>query len=417
MCHANIQANVISDFGYGSNWYLDSDKSVFSSIGNNFAEVYYNPVPWQAANTIAGQVIVPNTTVPAGLTSAVGLGSTSISLEAFMTASNMTDIAANDAGTNWFTYFGIASSPSLLSPTAFVTPPTGTAAVVSEDSVYIGAPTAAQISGLMPTGTVGAVSSSGTVTAVTGLTVATGSSGPYVTNSGTVQCAGLDVVVNGTLLLNNLSVNAGSGGCRFYAAGAVFIEGPITYVNSGTVDLTENLQITSAEAVIMGVGLTGTSYTAGTPGKENSPEPGNNPLHTRLLDDARNPEIRPATSSSSYTTWATGVYNEAVNIGATLIQDASNLAGAAATGVSSSGQTRVSIDFSHLLLNAPVIHSRYLGTVNGVIIAEIGVFSLGQFMFNYDPVFSSDKVQILPLLKQDILCATSDPTTCNPINP
>ena len=55
-----------------------------------------------------------------------------------------------------------------------------------------------------------------------------------------------------------------------------------------------------------------------------------------------------------------------------------------ATGKSAAGQTRTSINYTHLLLNAPDIQSRYMGQMNGVIISEIAIFSLGEI----DPRFA-----------------------------
>jgi hypothetical protein len=108
--------------------------------------------------------------------------------------------------------------------------------------------------------------------------------------------------------------------------------------------------------------------------------------------------------------------NEANNIGAALLQDASNTTGAALTGHSAAGQSRVAINFEHLLLNAPVIHSRYLGAFQGVIVAEVAIFSLGEFVFNYDDVFADPSVPILPSLPIDVLCA-GDPAACVVIAP
>jgi hypothetical protein len=53
--------------------------------------------------------------------------------------------------------------------------------------------------------------------------------------------------------------------------------------------------------------------------------------------------------------------------------------------------------FKRILLNAPQIHSRYLGDFDGVIIAEMALMSLGQFHYKFDPVFSS--APVLPMLQ------------------
>jgi hypothetical protein len=82
--------------------------------------------------------------------------------------------------------------------------------------------------------------------------------------------------------------------------------------------------------------------------------------------------------------------------------------------VSDAGQTRVAINYEHLLLNAPAVHSRYLGTFTGVIISEIAEMSLGQFVFSYDTVFSNANVSVLPALPVDVLCFGN--STCKPAN-
>jgi hypothetical protein len=349
-------------------------------------------------------------------------------LMAFLENSSIVNYAEGDSGAmeNWYSYFNWGNPPNTLALVAKVVPGTDPTTgqeypkVVEEPTVYIGAPTSAEILSIAPNAGATApwvqvAGAAGTAVAtISGLGAVSGSSSQYITNTGTVQCSGKDVVVNGTLLLNHLNIVAESGGCRLYVTGAVFVEGPITYVSSGaTADPTQNVQISSAEAIVLGVGLSGSSYQSGDPGELDEPESGANPLHIRLIDDARGPEFRSAASPSAYSTWASGVYAEATNIGSTLLVDASDLNGAPATAMSDAGQQRVSINYEHLLLNAPSIHSRYLGTTSGVIIAEVAEFSLGQFSFAYDSVFSNSQVPILPALPNDVLCAVASGGSCN----
>ena len=159
----------------------------------------------------------------------------------------------------------------------------------------------------------------------------------------------------------------------------------------------------------MGIGLYNPSQKSGT---------GPNPLHHRLIDDNRNAIFRAAPSAAAYQTWAKAVYEEGVNIGPGALFDASDTTfyPGYPTALSEDGETRVSIPFSRLLLNAPVIHNRYLGQVSGVFVAEILVSSLGKFDYVYDSVFNSAGVSILPLLKSDILCVADASTSCNPIS-
>ena len=50
------------------------------------------------------------------------------------------------------------------------------------------------------------------------------------------------------------------------------------------------------------------------------------------------------------------------------------------------------------------MNSRYIGTFQGAVVAEIAIFRLGQFVFKFDPVFQT--VPILPALTKDILSLT-----------
>jgi hypothetical protein len=66
------------------------------------------------------------------------------------------------------------------------------------------------------------------------------------------------------------------------------------------------------------------------------------------------------------------------------------------------------VGYERLLLNAPLIHSRYAGGIKGSVISEFALMPLGlshnqsRFRFEFDPVFS--QVDILPMLRdQDFL--------------
>ena len=57
------------------------------------------------------------------------------------------------------------------------------------------------------------------------------------------------------------------------------------------------------------------------------------------------------------------------------------------------------LGFSKILLNAPIIHSRYKGKFKGLVIAEFVLFWQGETDFEFDPVFR--EVPVLPMLKED----------------
>ena len=233
-----------------------------------------------------------------------------------------------------------------------------------------------------------------TNTDLSGLEVASGpNAGHYVTNTTgkTLVCSGADVVIKGPLFLKNVKVNADNGGCRFYVAGSVFIQGPITYVGSSK---TSNLQISSSRIISMGVGY---GYPTATIA-ETGCSPTCNALSYRLLQDNRGAEI----SGASYGLRAAQVLADAARIG--WIQDAQDLTGGNLdTAKSSSGATRAAINYARILFNAPIIYSRYLGKLKGTMISDIALFSLGKFNFEYDPVFEDPTVPALPLLPKSPL--------------
>jgi hypothetical protein len=61
---------------------------------------------------------------------------------------------------------------------------------------------------------------------------------------------------------------------------------------------------------------------------------------------------------------------------------------------------RKSIDFQHMLLNAPKVYSRYYGTFHGVVIADDALFAVSHFRFQSDPVMN--QAPLLPLVKDRI---------------
>lgn len=405
-CHANIQANVISDFGNGNPYFMTQD--------------YYQAEALQGLSEISGNLVVPATTVAPSISgnshySSIGVTS-STSLLQFLENSEIPE--ANPAYD--FSYWGL-TPPATLAPNAKVQDKTE-----EGPYVYIGAPTAEEIRDLAPNPSEAApwvqvvsATSSSTLSEL-GLVAM---SGYYMNDptSASVNCAGMDVVIDGTLLLNSATVNAGKGGCRLYVTGSVFIQGPIDYLNDGS-DPTQNLQITSAESVLMGIGNDGTSYEGGKNNRMNSYGTSNaqpilnssgqsyTSLQVRVLakGDGRPPVMR-----GDFTAWSTAVYAEGLNMGG-MLHDAS-VGANSSSPKSASGQPRLSYTYKNLLLNAPVVQSRYLGLMQGVIVSEVAQFSLGEFSFAYDPVFTRPDVSILPALKNyDILCVGASNIPCSP---
>ncbi len=147
-------------------------------------------------------------------------------------------------------------------------------------------------------------------------------------------------------------------------SGSVFIEDAITYGPGPD----QNLQITSANGIFLG-------FNVAT-------------LDNRIIQDARGAKV---SGPRSYESRADQAVAEANAIGS--LRDAK---------VNNGGSFKI-VPYSGLLLNAPMIHSRYLGTFKGTIIAELALFNLGNFHFEFDPVIN--KVNAFPLLKKPILIA------------
>ena len=143
-CHANIQANVVTDFGYGNTWFMNQNGSQ-TDYGSN----HYLPTTWQSIAKIQGQVIVPSATAPdASVNAALASGATAppspVSLTDYLTMSQVKDFSST-----WtYSYWG-RTAPANLALTTYVSAPAGKSAVTSQNFVYIGAPTANEILGLV----------------------------------------------------------------------------------------------------------------------------------------------------------------------------------------------------------------------------------------------------------------------------
>jgi hypothetical protein len=410
MCHANIQANVITDFGNGEPWFMAAGpvgSSGDGPFGVNFTsdQGWYNNLAdtWQTA-TIQGSVDVPNVAVPSNVISNLGVNSAGATVT-FPDPNGAPVSLVNFMNTPYTIHdtFGFDVGSEAQSAMSYgVTPASGASPVVGYNTVRITSYEDSDILALLPTPISNVGFSLVNVPGVTGASlnglkvVGNSTTGQYVTNTPgqTLTCTGADVVVQGPLLLSNASIDADNGGCRFYVAGSVFIEGPINYVGQSN---SQNLQITSSRVISMGVG---SGYPAAAPANPvvGSPSlaagscyPSCNALQYRLLDDTRGAQI----SGTSFSSRATQILADAATVG--WIQDAQDLTGVNyATGKSYNGYTRASISYSHVLFNAPIIYSRYLGETVGTMISDIALFSLGEFKFEYDNVF--ENVPIFPLL-------------------
>ena len=346
VCHADIRSNVVTDFGYGNSWYMGGTAD-FEGQGwyNNYVDT------WQTATKISGTVYVPDAPVTKAAMKVIGdENATPIKVVDYMqTAYKMTrnwDGRTND------------TAPMVEKIEA----PAGGQKVAAMSQIVIRAPSEAELLALAPDLTeVGFKRIGGKAAA--DFEIVDGGTAKYVMNkqAGVLDCENSDVGIRGSLFLRGLQVNAAKG-CRLYVTGSVFIEDAITYVGAGE---KQNLQITSARGIFMGMSF----------GR----------IEARIKTDARGLQIG---GPVPYDTLVENVLKDARNVGS--LKDAQD-----------NYNPRKTIDFSSILLNAPIIHSRYLGNVKGTIIAEAAIFAIGAFHFQFDPIFT--EVTVLPKLTSEIL--------------
>jgi hypothetical protein len=211
--------------------------------------------------------------------------------------------------------------------------------------------------------------------------------GYFYNGDGILNCDG-DLFVDRTLFLKNLTLHS-KNGCRIYSTHPVFVQGGIT-MRDPTLKRggSFNLQIVSSRAILMGIGRT---HCETQPSQWYFYSKMDNPLMHRLvtywgLPSFLTRNVNPAYAGKVVQTAANPqlegqwVYNQANAIND--LQDAS-----------CTGRT---VHFERLLLNAPLIHSRYAGNFKGVVIGEVSIFSLGKFKFEFDPIFKT--VPVLPYL-------------------
>jgi hypothetical protein len=193
----------------------------------------------------------------------------------------------------------------------------------------------------------------------------------YYTNNQEILCDG-DLFVRGTLFLNRATV-ATKNGCRIYATGPIYVQNSIAYKNLGGPADHTNLQLVSAQAILLGVGDKSCDATSTE-----------SPLSRRLVSGYAVSTYM--TRSSSGKSIPPQEFDKDIYAQGKLI-----------AGLEDAGCHDDNIGFTRLLLNAPQIHSRYKGAFKGVVIAEFALFRLGKTSFEFDPVFKA--VPVLPRLK------------------
>lgn len=436
MCHAKIKGDFITDFGYGNQFFMGADQVINhpnqASYYSPFASKHFiwHDYAWQTSS-IMGDVYIPNVTVN----------------DPRLIAAYRSPLAGNPPAPNPLPLIDFVNNPFEYLPNGTLTRLIGRSSspdinepglrgnFVARRSVWIDAPSEEEILSLKEApgaqklfaelGVV--VYKRSRIDHLEGLDVRQSQKTYklYLTNAPTMTCRG-DIIVQGNLFLNNLNLITDDQGCRLYVAGSVFIQGPINYLSGGT----SNLQISSSRAVIMGMRALGSRLTqSATPAMVGG-------IRQGWTDDQElmfNIQISVDRDSIDGLTNDAGPFRKMVDQAGNvlaLMDDYDLAEWRAAPGVTSFPSPdqcingylptvdqpcglvwaedfqRKSIDYKHLVLNAPKIYSRYYGTFEGVVIAEDALFAVKHFVFAHDPTL--DRVTLLPLVQNRVFNLSND---------
>ncbi|MFN8944254.1 MAG: hypothetical protein ACK5WZ_06485, partial [Pseudobdellovibrionaceae bacterium] len=348
-CHAKVESNILTDFGYGNNYFAGQNSgslTMFSgSIYGDHANSFRTMDMAQDKSVYVQKALLP--------------------------------ITAENSATSLAQYLRSEFSNSTNARTRMVQ-------VVEKNSLYIGAPTGADLVTAFQLGgkeTLKYFKDNDTSPPLSGLIIRKN----FVHNKGTVYCEG-DVVLRGPLYFDNLKLSSRTG-CRIYVIGSVFIFGPVNYIDK---QRETNLQITSTKSISLGLGLV---YKDGIPC-----EPEGNYVPNKIDSYGTSSLVN---RYSSFWTVPGYFLRQSTNpkaFGDSVVGEAALIESALGPMYDAScrPETR-NVSYEHLLLNAPMIHGRYKGSFTGTVIAEAAIMSLESFYFSFDPVFS--QVPVLPFLK------------------
>lgn len=368
-CHAQVTSNILTDFGHGDNYFFSTAPRL-TNINGFSGSVYGDHIKSMNSMVLPGDksVSVPRAQIPGHLRDAAGV-----------------DPASTTPAATLAEYIRSRFSLSLTAGTKQTR-------VVEKETLYIGAPTEADITSsfqMRASDRFLYFKDSDTSASYSGLS----DRGNFFHNMGVLKCEG-DLALRGPLLLDNVVVESKTG-CRLYVIGSVFIYGPITYSNK---QADSSLQITSTKSISLGLGSAkrGDAFCS--------------PSDPHALDPAQH-----GTSSltNRYVTfWTVPGYlirqsADPVQFGRTVVAEAELIQ--SKMGVLYDATCRPetqAVSYDRLLLNAPMVQSRYKGNFSGTVIAEISLMSLGQFKFSFDTVFN--RVPVLPFLKKSTYLDVKD---------
>ena len=353
-CHLQSSSKLITDFGFGNDYFFGKDALSVSANPFTPPYSYYNDHAGQSFRTATlNEIIVPNQPLP------------------FKSGDYLV--------ADWKPTAAQLAATTLAQYVKAVVPVTVT--VTTKNEIFIGAPSADVIKTRTALGTAETsyFKNQDSSPQLSGLSKL----GSYFTASNLI-CDG-DLVINGTLFLKDLRLTTNEG-CRIMVTGPIFVNGKITYVqHTQSSTNNTNLQLVSSTWINLGVGLTNCENQPGYPAAEKAWYRTNStaiqdPMTHRLKVYAAKSRLGQQDANSLRT----------IQSSITAFQDAS-------CRKSVAGEFPREEHFERLLLNAPRVDSRYTGQFTGVIIAETALMGLSSFSFSFDPVFS--RVPILPLLK------------------
>lgn len=261
LCHANIQADLVTDFGIAQANYGNASNILgFARInGSHMYHVDNNTIPF----SITGSMYMPDITVTDKnfiKQATSNPNAAPINLKNFFTNPwNYYEPMANAQGgllTDTDGYVQVNATPTAMPAWPMANIQGG---ITLKTAVKIRAPSDAEILALDASLSAGTTAFTykgpNSKPTLSGFQIHDYGYGSFVRNNGTIVCYG-SVIISGTLHLVNPDIQTDDVGCSIYVAGNVFIETTrspaINYVGGAT---SPTLQITASRNLHMGIGL------------------------------------------------------------------------------------------------------------------------------------------------------------------
>ncbi|QDK37992.1 Ig-like domain-containing protein [Bdellovibrio sp. NC01] len=270
LCHANVQADIVSDFGVAKTSYNNASSILgMTPLANSHIQHTLNNT---YGFSVTGSLYMPDITVTDKnfIKQATGNpNSAPINLKTFLlNAWNYYPVITDYWGGIITDSDGYAKvDPTPVAQPAALPSNRLLGGIQTKSSITIRAPSDAEIIALdssLNASTVAYVfKGPNSKPGLSGLQIVNLGNGNFVKNNGTIVCYG-SIIISGTLYLKNPDIQTDDVGCSIYVAGSVFIEtdraNAITYLG-GTSSPT--LQITSSRNLYMGVNMYDIKYQRG----------------------------------------------------------------------------------------------------------------------------------------------------------